>query len=71
MRHSFCTALAAAGMDLRSLMHLAGHASYATTLRYGPYSPNSNMGRDFMDRAFSARNDGNLTADPKQTAQNA
>jgi site-specific recombinase XerD len=68
MRHSFCTALAAAGMDLRSLMHLAGHSSYVTTLRYAHFSPTATMGREFMDAAFSAKNNGETTAEGAEKA---
>jgi len=33
-RHTFCTRLVAAGVDLRTVMYLAGHADLKTTQRY-------------------------------------
>lgn len=54
LRHSYCTALAAAGMPLRQLQHLAGHASYSTTEKYSHYSPDATQGMSFIERAFGS-----------------
>jgi site-specific recombinase XerD len=34
LRHTFCTRLAAAGVDVRTIKELAGHGDLATTMRY-------------------------------------
>lgn len=34
LRHTFCTRLAAAGVDVRTIQELAGHADIQTTMRY-------------------------------------
>jgi len=34
LRHTFCTRLAAAGVDVRTIKELAGHADISTTMRY-------------------------------------
>jgi len=39
LRHTFCSRLTAAGTPLRTVMELAGHRSFQTTLRYAHLSP--------------------------------
>lgn len=39
LRHSYGTAMAAAGVPMRTLQALMGHRDHATTLRYADYSP--------------------------------
>lgn len=39
LRHTFCSRLVAAGVPLLEVQQLAGHGSYATTLRYAHLSP--------------------------------
>lgn len=39
LRHTFCSRLVAAGVPLLEVQQLAGHKSYATTLRYAHLSP--------------------------------
>lgn len=34
LRHTFCTRLASAGVDVRTIKELAGHANISTTMRY-------------------------------------
>jgi site-specific recombinase XerD len=34
MRHTFCTRLAAAGVDVRTIQELAGHEEIETTMKY-------------------------------------
>jgi integrase len=40
LRHSYGTAMAAAGVPMRTLQELMGHRDHATTLIYADYSPN-------------------------------
>ena len=40
-RHTFCTRLAQQGIDLYSIMTLAGHESIKTTQRYAHHCPSS------------------------------
>ena len=39
LRHTYCSRLVAAGVPLLEVQQLAGHKSYATTLRYAHLSP--------------------------------
>jgi integrase len=39
LRHSYGTAMAGAGVPMRTLQHFMGHRDHATTLRYSDYSP--------------------------------
>lgn len=41
LRHTFCSHLALAGVDVRTVMALAGHASIVTTQRYMHLAPDS------------------------------
>jgi integrase len=41
LRHSYCSNLAAAGVDIRTIMELAGHKSIVTTKRYMHLAPNA------------------------------
>jgi integrase len=55
LRHSYGTAMAAAGAPLRSLMEWIGHADLQTTLRYADYPPGEAAGAAFAEQAFGAR----------------
>jgi integrase len=57
LRHSYGTAMAAAGAPLRSLMEWMGHADLQTTLRYADYSPGQAQGAAFAEAAFGAGTD--------------
>lgn len=52
LRHSYGTAMVAAGTPMRALMALMGHASMQTTLRYADYSPEPSGGAVWAQRAF-------------------
>jgi integrase len=54
LRHSYGTAMAAAGAPLRSLMEWMGHADLKTTLIYADYSPGQAQGAAFAEAAFGA-----------------
>jgi integrase len=71
LRHSYGTAMAAAGAPLRSLMEWMGHRDLSTTLVYADYAPDQAQGAAFAERAFGAgTNPGtNLSASEDKTAQ--
>jgi integrase len=48
LRHTFCTYLAKAGVDLREIQWLAGHSSVAVTERYAHHMPDA--GRSAVDK---------------------
>lgn len=52
LRHTFGTAMAAAGAPMRDLMAWMGHADFATTLGYAHYSAEQSRGAEFAQRAF-------------------
>jgi integrase len=43
LRHTFCSRLVMAGVDLRTVMELAGHKSIAVTTRYAHLAPEHNQ----------------------------
>jgi integrase len=51
LRHTFGTQMAAAGMPMRTLQELMGHADIATTQRYADYAP-SKREAEFIEAAF-------------------
>jgi integrase len=53
LRHSFGTAMAAAGTPMRALMEFMGHATMATTMIYADYSPDPSGGVEHANRAFA------------------
>jgi len=53
LRHSFGTAMAGAGVPLRTLQAWMGHANFQTTLIYSDYSPSEHEA-DLVARAFSS-----------------
>lgn len=56
LRHSYGTAMAAAGAPIRSLMEWMGHADLQTTLRYADYSPQQAQGARYAEAAFGLTN---------------
>ncbi len=60
LRHSFGTAMAAAGCPMRALMAMMGHASMQTTLRYADYAPDPTGGAVWAQRAFGEALQGTL-----------
>ena len=55
LRHTYGTAMAAAGTPMRMLQEWMGHRSHTTTLVYAAYSPDASHGLEFVDRAFRER----------------
>lgn len=51
LRHTFGTAMAAAGVPMRTLQEWMGHRDFKTTLIYADYAPSEHE-RLFIDRAF-------------------
>jgi integrase len=51
LRHTFGTAMAAAGVPMRTLQEWMGHRDMATTQRYADYAPNERE-VEMVDRAF-------------------
>jgi integrase len=52
LRHTFGTAMAAAGVPMRTLQEWLGHRDIATTQRYADYAPNERE-VEMVDRAFA------------------
>ncbi|WP_259314368.1 tyrosine-type recombinase/integrase [Capillimicrobium parvum] len=52
LRHTYGTAMAAAGTPMRMLQEWMGHESYQTTLIYAAYAPDASHGLKFVERAF-------------------
>jgi integrase len=52
LRHSYGTAMAAAGTPMRPLMEFMGHAALQTTMIYAAYSPDPTGGRAWANGAF-------------------
>jgi integrase len=57
LRHTYGTALAAAGTPMRMLQEWMGHRSHTTTLIYAAYAPDASHGLAFVDRAFGDPSD--------------
>jgi integrase len=57
LRHTFGTAMAAAGVPMRTLQEWMGHRDLATTQRYADYAPNERE-VEMVDRAFGQGMDG-------------
>ncbi len=57
LRHTFGTAMAAAGVPMRTLQEWMGHRDLATTQRYADYAPNERE-VEMVDRAFGDGIDG-------------
>ena len=43
LRHTFCSRLVMKGVDIRTVMELAGHKSISVTMRYAHLSPEHNQ----------------------------
>ncbi len=52
LRHSYGTAMAAAGAPLRALQEWMGHRDYKTTSIYADYSPDASQGARWAEEAF-------------------
>jgi integrase len=70
LRHTFGTAMAAAGMPMRTLQELMGHRDLATTQRYADYAP-SHQEAAFVDTAFGSQGpvQGPNSSEPQQTSE--
>lgn len=71
LRHTFCSRLAMAGVDLLTIKELAGHKTTAMTLRYSHLSPSHQ--RQAVERLISGATDtrtdtGGKQADPLASA---
>ena len=55
LRHTYGTLMAGAGVPLRVLQGLMGHASYATTEKYAKWAPNATAELAFAERAFAGQ----------------
>jgi integrase len=55
LRHSYGTAMAAAGTPMRALMEFLRHATIQTTMIYAAYSPDPSGGVEHANRAFGVR----------------
>ena len=70
LRHSFATAMAAAGVPMRTLQEWMGHRDFKTTLIYADYAPSAGEA-ELLERAF-ARNLGTvLGTDPSASESNS
>jgi integrase len=54
LRHSYGTAMAAAGAPLRALQEWMGHKDYKTTEIYADYAPDPSQGARWAEAAFGA-----------------
>jgi integrase len=52
LRHTYGTAMAAAGAPLRTLQGWMGHRDYSTTEIYADFAPDVSQGRELAERAF-------------------
>lgn len=52
LRHTYGTAMAGAGVPMRTLQEWMGHRDYSTTLIYADYSPSPGRERAWTERAF-------------------
>ena len=70
MRHSFATAMAAAGVPMRTLQEWMGHRDYRTTLIYADYAPSAGEA-ELVERAFAAGTNAgtNLSASESNSEQ--
>ena len=53
LRHTYGTLMASAGVPLRVLQGLMGHASYTTTEVYAKWAPDQTAELAFAERAFA------------------
>ena len=52
LRHTFGTAMAAAGAPLRAIQEWMGHRDYKTTSLYADYAPDPSQGAAWAEAAF-------------------
>jgi site-specific recombinase XerC len=52
LRHSFGTAMAGAGVPMRTVLEWLGHRDFATTLIYSDYAPSEHE-REWVEAAFT------------------
>jgi integrase len=71
LRHSYGTAMAAAGAPLRALQEWMGHKDYKTTAVYADFAPDPSQGAKWAEAAFGAgTNSGtNLSASESNSKQ--
>jgi len=73
LRHSYGTAMAAAGAPLRALQEWMGHRNYSTTEVYADYAPDPSQGARWAEEAFGAGTNlgTNLSARERNSEQDA
>jgi integrase len=55
LRHSYGTAMAAAGVPMRTLQEWMGHRDIQTTMIYADYSPDPSQGAAWAEAAFGTK----------------
>jgi integrase len=68
LRHSYGTAMAAAGAPLRALQEWMGHRDYKTTSIYADYSPDPSQGAAWAEAAFGLENNNPADMPEKEEA---
>ena len=73
LRHSYGTAMAAAGAPLRALQEWMGHQNYSTTEVYADYAPDPSQGAAWAEAAFGAgtKSGTKLSASERNSEQDA
>ena len=73
LRHSYGTAMAAAGAPLRALQEWMGHSDYKTTSLYADFAPDPSQGAAWAEAAFGVgtKSGTNLSTSESNSEQQA